>query len=159
MIKPSLVLEVGTFTGFSTICLSRGLNEGGRLITLEKNDELEEIILRNLEAADVADKVDLRIGNALELLRTMPEKDFDLIYLDADKEHYTEYYRLLLPMLRKGGWLIADNTLWSGKVADPIATDKVTMQMRKFNNMLVADKQIECIMLPIRDGLTIVGKL
>jgi predicted O-methyltransferase YrrM len=161
MIAPSLVLEVGTFTGFSTVCLARGLRSSGnaRLITLENNDELEERIRHNLAAAGVAARVELRLGNALATLRAMRERDFDLIYLDADKELYCEYYPLLIERLRTGGFLLVDNTLWYGKVADETAHDSVTEQMRAFNAMVAADSNVECVMLPVRDGLTIVRKI
>jgi predicted O-methyltransferase YrrM len=166
MISPALVLEVGTFTGFSTVCLARGLRdntaeEGGnaRLITLEKNDELEEHIRHNLALAGVAARVELRLGDAAATLRTMSERDFDLIYLDADKERYSEYYPLLIERLRTGGFLLIDNTLWYGKVAAETAHDNVTELMRVFNATVAADPRTECVMLPLRDGLTIVRKI
>ncbi|MDR0762872.1 MAG: O-methyltransferase [Bacteroidales bacterium] len=179
MISPLLALEVGTFTGFSTVCLARGLrgdgNNGGsacnnssdgsaegcgnaKLITLENNDEFEERIRNNLTAAGVAARVELRLGDALQTLRAMPERDFDLIYLDADKERYLEYYPLLVERLRAGGFLLVDNTLWYGKVADETVRDKTTELMRKFNAFVASDPCVECVMLPIRDGLTIIRK-
>jgi predicted O-methyltransferase YrrM len=161
MIKPLLVLEIGAFTGFGTVCLARGLRDssGARLITLENNDELEDNIRRNLTMAGVAACVELRMGDALHTLQIMPERDFDLIYLDADKERYGEYYPLLIDRLRTGGFLLVDNTLWYGKAADTNFQDKTTKLMRKFNDTVASDTRIECVMLPIRDGITIVRKI
>ena len=161
MIKPALVLEIGTFTGFSTVCLARGLRDSSsaRLITLENNDELEERIRRNLAVAGVAACVELRMGDALHTLQIMPERNFDLIYLDADKERYGEYYPLLIDRLRTGGFLLIDNTLWFGKVADTNFNDKTTELIRKFNGTVVSDTRVECVILPVRDGITIVRKI
>ena len=161
MIKPALVLEIGTFTGFSTVCLARGLRDSSsaRLITLENNDELEERIRRNLAVAGFAACVELRMGDALHTLQIMPERNFDLIYLDADKERYGEYYPLLIDRLRTGGFLLIDNTLWFGKVADTNFNDKTTELIRKFNGTVVSDTRVECVILPVRDGITIVRKI
>ncbi|MDR1974605.1 MAG: O-methyltransferase [Bacteroidales bacterium] len=158
MINPVHVLEVGTFTGFSAICLASGLREGGKVITIEHNDELEDIIRKNLAVVGVSDKVELRFGDAMTVLQTMSESDFDLIYLDADKERYAEYYALLIDKLRSGGFLIIDNVLWHGKITDISAQDKVTLLMRSFNDMVSSDGNVECVMLSVRDGLTIVRK-
>ncbi len=156
MMKPAKVLEVGTFTGYSAICLAEG---GGEIHTIEQNPELEEIIQRYLQLAGISDRVRLHIGNAIEVIPSINEI-WDLVYLDADKQNYLTYYRMLFPRIRVGGWIIADNVLWDGKVIHPgINPDRDTRGIMEFNNFVVNDGRVESMLLPLRDGLMIIHKL
>ncbi len=159
MIAPSRILEVGTYTGYSAICLAKGLREGGRLLSIEHNPELEERIRAYWREAGIQDKAELRLGEALEILPTLPPASFDLIFLDADKRNYILYYPELKRLLKAGGWLLADNVLWSGKVLDTRFHDKDTQAMCAFNDEVHRDPDTENILLPLRDGISLVRKL
>ncbi|MEG1498328.1 MAG: O-methyltransferase [Bacteroidales bacterium] len=159
MIQPFSILEVGTYTGYSAICLASGLRLKGKLITLEHNEELKDRILKYVENAGYREKIELRIVEALPHLQSMQEENFDLIFLDADKENYLNYYPLLLNKLRIGGWLLIDNVLWSGKVYESAYKDKITEILRKFNDNIQMDSNVENIMLPFRDGLSLLRRL
>ena len=159
MLRPSRILELGTFTGYSALCLAEGLTENGRLITVEHNDELQETILRNLSRSPLADKIELIIGDCKEILSTF-NSTFDLIFIDADKREYCEYLDLVYPLVPVGGFILADNTLWDGHVIDPAYDkDKQTLGLRAFNDKLKEDDRFEQVILPIRDGLTIIRKI
>jgi len=158
MIQPETVLEIGTFTGYSALCMAEALPDNGVLHTIECDDELEDFILDNLNSVEHGKKVKLHIGNALEIIPTL-DCTFDLVFIDADKREYTAYYEAILPKVRKGGIIVADNTLWDGKVlkkAEP--NDYQTMEIQKFNSLIAKDKRIEKVILPLRDGLTIMRK-
>jgi len=158
MISPTHILEVGTFTGYSAICLARGLKEGGKLLTIEIDDELESLAKKYFEKAGVLDKIDQRIGSALEIIPTLNEK-FDLVFLDADKREYLQYYNLLMDMLDSGAYILADNTLWSGKVLDkPKTDDEQTRGILEFNAAIKNDHRVEKVILPLRDGMTLIRK-
>jgi predicted O-methyltransferase YrrM len=157
MIRPSYILEIGTFTAYSTICLARGLNEGGSLDTIEVNEELEDIINKYLHKAGVADKVMVHYGDAQTIIPGL-QNEYDLVFIDADKENYLNYYLLVVEKVRKGGFIIADNVLWSGKVADESVTDKDTGALRRFNVFVQGDERVENLLLPFRDGLMICRK-
>lgn len=158
MIQPKYILELGTFTGYSAICLAKGLKPGGKLVTIEMDDELEGLSKKYFEKAGILDRVDQRIGSALEIIPTLTEK-FDLVFLDADKREYLQYYNLLIDRLQSGAFLIADNTLWSGKVLDePKADDFQTKGILEFNTMLRNDNSVEKVILPLRDGMTFIRK-
>lgn len=158
IIQPSVILEVGTFTGYSAICLARGLRENGKLITIELDDELETFASRYFEKARLKEKIDQRIGPALEIIPELNEK-LDLVFLDADKKEYVEYYELVLGKLRSGGIIIADNTLWSGKVLNkPAPDDEQTIGIIKFNELIKNDDRVEKVILPLRDGMTVIRK-
>ncbi len=159
MIAPSRILEVGTYTGYSAICLAKGLREGGSLLSIEHNPELEERIRAYWREAGIQDKAELRPGEALEILPTLPPASFDLIFLDADKRNYILYYPELKRLLKAGGWLLADNVLWSGKVLDTRFHDKDTQAMCAFNDEVHRDPDTENILLPLRDGISLVRKL
>ncbi len=165
MIRPQRVLELGTFTGYSALCLAEGLAEGGYVDTIEKNDELEEMIKSNFSMSPYADRIHLHIGDALQVIEQLRqhrtvEKQYDLMFVDADKREYAAYYEALKPLLRKGGYLLADNTLWDGHVIDKeYDKDKQTLGLRHFNDMVAADKEVEKVIVPLRDGLTIIRKL
>ncbi len=159
MISPERILEVGTYTGYSAICLAKGLKEGGRLLTIEHNPELEERIRAYLGKAGMSGIVELKIGEAADLLPALPEAGFDLVFLDADKAHYAEYYPMLKRVLKPGGWLLIDNVLWNGKVWSAEANDKDTRVLRDLNRMVSEDPDVENVLLPVRDGINIVRKL
>jgi caffeoyl-CoA O-methyltransferase len=153
-------VEVGTFTGYSSICFARGLPEDGTLLALDVSEEWTSVARRYWDRAGVADKITLRIGPALESLRALPEEPrFDLAFLDADKDGYVGYWEELVPRMRTGGLLLADNTLSHGRVVDPEQTTPQVRGIRDFNDRLVADDRVEQVLLPIGDGLTLARKL
>lgn len=162
------ILELGTFTGYSAICLASALPEDGHLDTLELNDELEDLILEGFEKAGLADRISLHIGDCKETLQRFrsklentegPDMLYDLVYIDANKREYCEYYDLVFDMIRPGGLILADNVLWDGKVCqDPLPQDKQTLGIARFNDMISADPRIESVILPIRDGLNLIRK-
>jgi caffeoyl-CoA O-methyltransferase len=156
LVSPSRILEIGTFTGYSALCLAEGLSENGILHTLEVNNELSDIIARYFKASGYNEKLKLHIGDAKELLPTL-EGPFDLVFIDADKENYVNYYNLIFDKVRQGGLIIADNTLWHGNV---ITNDqgKETLGIKAFNECIMKDQRIEKVLLPLRDGLTLIRK-
>ena len=156
------VLEIGCFTGYSALCFAYGVGEGGRVDTLEINDELEELTRRGWERSGIADRITLHIGDALDTLKTLSAEGrcYDLVYIGANKREYPDYYEAVMPLLRQGGLILADDTMLGGKVCqDPVPTDKQTQGLVRFNEALASDSRVECVMLPIRDGLTLVRKL
>ncbi len=158
MIRPLSILEIGTYTGYSAICLSKGLQPGGRMITIELNDELEAIAAKYFAKSGLTNRIVQRFGPALEILPAVAGP-FDLVYLDADKREYSDYYSLIIEKVTPGGWIIADNTLWDGKVAGPANSgDGQTKGIMAFNKMIAADKRVEKVILPIRDGITLIRK-
>lgn len=158
MIQPQKILELGTFTGYSALCLAEGLQADGKLVTIEHNDEMEEAIRRNLSLSPLGEKIELVIGDAKEVLGQMEVGEgVDLVFVDADKKEYCDYLDLLVPLMKKGGWILADNTLWDGHIIDPAYDkDKQTVALREFNNKVAADERLEKVILPLRDGLTII---
>jgi predicted O-methyltransferase YrrM len=154
--RPKHILEVGTFTGYAAICLARGLAEGGRMDTIEVNPELAYIIHKYLKKAGLTQRVQLHIGDALEIIPQLPGT-FDLIFLDAGKQHYPTYYELLIDRMPSGGLLLADNVLWSGKVLHE-KHDADTAALHQFNEMIQTDERVEKLMLPLRDGLYLIRK-
>lgn len=157
----SRILELGTFTGYSAICLASAMPEGGHLDTLEINDELEDLILEGFDRAGLTDAIDLHIGDCKETLRRFREegREYDLVYMDANKREYCEYYELIFDMVRPGGLILADNVLWDGKVCeDPMPQDKQTLGIARFNDMVSADPRVESVILPLRDGLNLIRK-
>ena len=167
MIRPKRILELGTFTGYSALCLAEGLTEDGRLITLEHNDEMENSIRRNFALSPLGEKIELVIGDAKEVLENFElgavsdrGEPFDLVFIDADKKEYCDYLDLVLPLVREGGWILADNTLWDGHIVDPAYDkDKQTVALRAFNDKVAQDERLEKVILPLRDGLTIIQKI
>lgn len=158
MLRPRLVVELGTFSAYATLCLAEGVVEGGVVHTIEHNDELENFIKENLKLSSHGEKVKLHIGEVLEILDEIPD-GIDLAFIDADKRDYLKYYKKLLPKMRVGGVLIADNTLWSGKVLEKAApSDAQTRALQEFNDFLATDGRIEKVIVPLRDGLTIIYK-
>ncbi|MDA3822301.1 MAG: class I SAM-dependent methyltransferase [Bacteroidales bacterium] len=158
MLQAEKILEIGTFTGYSAYCLSKGLREGGTLISIEVNEELEDLISDFFKKAGIENKVKLIIGDALKIIPDL-EGTFDLIFLDANKEHYPEYYNICIEKLNKGGILIADNVLWGGKVIDPLKNDLSSIRLNKFNGMVQNDPRVENVFLTVRDGLMLIRKL
>ena len=159
--RASRILELGTFTGYSAICLASAMPDGGHLDTLEINDELEDLILEGFERAGLADVIDLHIGDCKETLRRFREegREYDLVYMDANKREYPEYYELVFDMVRPGGLILADNVLWDGKVCeDPMPQDKQTLGIARFNDMVTEDRRVESVILPLRDGLNLIRK-
>ena len=163
MLRPKHILELGTFTGYSALCLAEGLEEGGKLVTIEHNDELEEMIRRNLERSPLGDKIELIIGDAVERVKELTNervKEFELVFIDADKREYCAYLEALYPLVPIGGFILADNTLWDGHIVDPAYDkDKQTLGLRAFNDHVAADERFEQVILPLRDGLTIIRKV
>ncbi len=159
MISPTSILELGTFTGYSALCLAEGLTENGAIDTIEQNDELEEFITQNIISTPYSTKINLHIGEALKIIPTL-QKEYDLVFIDADKREYSRYYELILPMVKKGGYIIADNTLWNNKVLEKTIDkkDKQTIEIMRFNNMVAKDERVETVILPLRDGLTMIRK-
>ena len=157
------ILELGTFTGYSAICLASALPEDGHLDTLELNDELEDLILEGFEKAGLADRISLHIGDCKETLQKMRSEMsgelYDIVYIDANKREYCEYYELVFDMIRPGGLILADNVIWDGKVCqNPLPQDKQTLSIVRFNDMVAKDPRVESVILPIRDGLNVIRK-
>ena len=152
------VLEIGTFTGYSSTCFAYGIKEGGMVDTLEINDELEDLILEGWETAGARDRITLHIGDAKETLRTL-SGPYDIVYMDANKREYCDYYDLIFDLVRPGGLILADDVLWDGKLwQDPMPSDKQTLGIAAFNDMVAADSRVESVILPWRDGLNIIRK-
>ena len=162
MIRPKRILELGTFTGYSALCLAEGLAGGGKLLTIEHNDELEETIERNFSRSSLSDRIELRIGDAKEVLkdRAVMHDSFELVFIDADKREYCAYLDLVYPLVPVGGFILADNTLWDGHIIDPAYDkDKQTLGLRAFNDKVKEDDRFEQVILPLRDGLTLIRKI
>lgn len=179
MLRPTRILELGTFTGYSALCLAEGLTDDGRLVTIEHNDELEETIRRNFAQSPLGQKIDLIIGDAKAILdswqtitldvdsKTVRKRfdngsitdAFDLAFIDADKREYPAYYDLVFPLVKPGGFILADNTLWDGHIIDSAYDkDKQTIALREFNRQIADDLRVSQVILPVRDGLTIIYK-
>ena len=159
MIRPKRILELGTFTGYSALCLAEGLAEGGKLITIEHNDELEDTIRRNLARSPLGERIELHIGDCKSVIRNL-EGSFDLVFIDADKREYCAYIDAVYPLVPVGGFILADNTLWDGHIVDPAYDkDKQTLGLRAFNDKIKEDDRFEQVILPLRDGLTIIRKI
>ncbi|WP_187261686.1 O-methyltransferase [Pontibacter beigongshangensis] len=160
MIRPKQILEVGTYTGYSALCLAEGLQPGGTLHTIDKNEELEERVLDYFAEAGLENSIRLHIGNAMEIIPTI-DATFDIVFLDADKINYTNYYDLVFDKVAPGGYIIADNVLWSGKVLEKFRKklDEDTAAVIAFNEKVQQDARVENILLPVRDGLLVARKL
>jgi len=158
LVQPEYILEIGTYTGYSALCLAEGAADNAEIHTIEINDELEDFILKHLHKSKLKDKIHLHIGDAQEII---PKLDciFDMVFIDANKRHYIEYYNLIFDKVRQGGLIIVDNTLWDGKVLDVAhSADKQTIGIQQFNDMVAEDVRVEKVILPIRDGLTLIWK-
>jgi len=158
MINPEYILEIGTFTGYSAICLSKGLKPGGKLITIEMNDELTSFSYSYFCKAEADSKIIQITGNALEIIPTLTQM-FDLVFIDGDKREYSDYYKLIIDKVKPGGFILADNILWGGKVIENDLNDPQTKGVIDFNEMIRMQKNIENVMIPVRDGLMLIRKM
>ena len=158
ILKPKMVLEIGTYTGYSALCIAEGLDIGGTIDTIDINEELQQIQNKFFDKSGFAKQINQHLGNALDIIPKI-NKTFDLVFLDADKENYIEYFNLIIDKVNSGGVIIADNVLWSGKVIKTDTNDLVTNKLIEFNNLINKDKRIENIILPFRDGLSICRKI
>lgn len=158
MMQPKYILEVGTYTAYATLCLAEGAAEDAEIHTIEVNDELEDFIRKYLHKSKLKDRIHLYIGDAMQIIPAI-DRTFDLVFIDANKRHYVEYYDLIYNKVRPGGLIIADNTLWDGHVLEtPKPSDKQTIGIQKFNDMIAKDDRVEKVILPVRDGLTLIWK-
>ena len=159
MIKPRRILEIGTFTGYSAICMAEGLAKGGEIITIDKNHELQEMVKHYLDEAGISSQVNLIIGDAMKEIPKL-QGTFDLVYLDADKENYVKYFQLIIDLVNPGGYILADNVLWYGKVLEDSdkKLDVETRAIKEFNQMVQNDQRVENVLLPIRDGIMVIRK-
>lgn len=159
LIKAERVLEIGTFTGYSAICMAYGLPDSGHIDTLELNDELEDLIVEGFERAGVADKIKLHIGDAIQTLQDMEGCSYDMAFIDANKREYCDYYNYSIDLVKPGGLIVADDTLWSGKLfEETVPKDKQTQGIACFNDLVASDSRVETVVLPIRNGLTLIRK-
>jgi len=159
MLKPSNILEIGTFTGYSALCLAEGLHPKGALHTIEIDEELEEMITKYFNLSEHKENLHLHIGNALEIVPNL-NKTWDLVFIDAEKKEYLQYYEMVLPRVKSGGFLLIDNVLWNGKVIEPIAkNDTDTQAIVEFNRFIQHDSRVKSLFLPLRDGLLLIEKL
>ena len=159
MIQPERILEIGTYTGYSAICLAAGLKPKGILHTIDINDELEDMVRKYFDKANIADKIQYHLGNALQIIPTLNET-FDLVFIDADKENYSAYFDLVIDKMKPGGLILADNVLWSGKIVEEIKpNDKSTKALHEFNLKVHHDSRVENVLIPIRDGILAIRKL
>lgn len=159
MLQPKRVLELGTYAGYSALCMAEAMPVDGVLHTIESDDELEDFILENLATVEHGTKICLHIGEALNVIQQLDET-FDLVFIDADKREYSAYFEAVLPKLRKGGFIIADNTLWDAKVlTNPAKNDYQTIEIQRFNSLIANDSRVEKVILPLRDGITLIRKL
>lgn len=158
MLKPKRVLEIGTFTGYSAICIAWGIMPNGFLDTIELNDELEETITKYFSKAGVEKHIKLYIGDALSIITTLNDS-YDLVFIDGEKREYCEYYNKVFPKVNVGGFIIADNVLWDGKVLNPDPSDEQTNSIMEFNQMVQNDNRVQNVILPLRDGLMLIQKI
>lgn len=158
MIRPKNILEIGTYTGYSALCLAEGLQDGGKMVTIDKNEELEDLILEFFDRAGLSETIDFRVGNAMEIVPTL-ETEFDLVFIDADKRNYGNYYDMIIDRMPSGGYILLDNVLWSGKVIEEVDPKDVdTIELIALNKRLQEDDRVQNVLLPIRDGLTTLRK-
>jgi len=158
MIQPENVLEIGTYTGYSALCFAEGLSEGGKIITIDKNEELEELVQTYVDKAGLNNSISCIIGDAMEIIPSLDE-EFDLVFIDADKSNYINYYNLVFDKLKKGGYILIDNVLWSGKVLQPATENDIdTEVLIELNDLIHRDERVQEVLLPIRDGLMLVRK-
>ncbi|MDI9257793.1 O-methyltransferase [Flavobacterium sedimenticola] len=155
IIRPTHILEIGTYTGYATLCLAEGLAQNGTIDTLDNNEELYDFQRKYFDLSGFGPQIIQHLGNALDIIPTLTQK-YDLVFIDADKENYINYYELIVPMMRQGGIILSDNVLWSGKVLEPVKpNDKSTKILLEYNALLKNDPRVETVLLPIRDGLTV----
>lgn len=159
MIQPKNILEIGTYTGYSAICFAEGMKPDGKLITIDINNELETMATSYFEKSGFGKQIEMKIGNAMDIVPTL-EMDFDLVFIDADKHNYSNYFDLVIKKVNKGGFIIADNVLWSGKVTtNEVNTDKDTKALDEYNRKIHEDPRVENVLMPVRDGLMVARKI
>lgn len=159
MIRPRRVLEIGTYTGYSAICLAEGMDDDAELYTIEKDDEMEDFIRKYFDRSEQQNKIRLIFGDALQIIPAFDDDFFDMAFIDGDKRQYNAYFEQVLPKIRQGGFILADNTLWNGKLLQKVAgNDWQTKGIMEFNESLVNDRRVEKVILPVRDGLTLIQK-
>jgi len=158
MIQPKRILEIGTFTGYATICLAEGLTEDGEIHTIEVNRELEQMLSSHFKLTNVENKIKLHFGEAEQVIGTLPYTNFDLVFIDADKKNNYTYFQIVIEKVRQGGLIIIDNVLWKGKVYGETSNDADTESIRKMNDRVAADDRVEKLILPVRDGLLLIRK-
>ncbi len=156
LLNPGYILEIGTYTGYSALCLAEGLMKNGKLISLDANEETSKFARHYISKSEHANKIELQVGDAAQIIPTLPD-DLDLVFIDADKKSYSLYFDLVIDKLKPAGIILADNVLWSGKVIEN-TQDKDTQFIREFNQKVNSDSRVECVMLPIRDGLSVIRK-
>lgn len=155
LVNPGHILEIGTYTGYATLCLAEGLKAGGTLDTMDNNEELYDFQRKYFDLSPWKDNIKQHLGNALDMIPILNKK-FDLVFIDADKENYINYFNMIVPLINKGGVILSDNVLWSGKVLEPLKpNDKSTKILLEYNKLLKEDPRVETVLLPIRDGLTV----
>jgi len=155
LVNPQHILEIGTYTGYATLCLAEGLRKDGTLDTMDVNEELYDFQRKYFDLSQWKDQITQHLGQALDIIPTLNKK-FDLVFIDADKENYINYFNMIVPLMNKGGIILSDNVLWSGKVLEPVkANDKSTKILLEYNKLLKEDPRVETVLLPIRDGLTV----
>lgn len=155
LVQPKMILEIGTYTGYSALCLAEGLAKNGKIITIDKNEELENLQNKYFEKSGFRNQIIQKVGNALSIIPEIDEK-FDLVFIDADKSNYVNYFHLIINKMNAGGIILSDNVLWNGKVIEPLnPKDKDTKMLLEYNALLNKDDRIETVLLPIRDGLTV----
>lgn len=159
MVNPLRVLEIGTFTGYSALCIAEGLNEEATIDTIEVDDEKEDIILENFSKSKFGKRIRLHIGDAIEVMKKWGSGEFDMVFIDADKREYKKYFEEAFPLVKKGGFIIADNTLWDGHVVESCRHSSQTTGIMEFNDFIVWNLDVETAIVPIRDGLTIIRKI
>lgn len=159
MIKPTKVIELGTFTGYSALCIAEALDENAEITTIEADDELKDEILSNISQSEHGHKVNLIVGDAMKVIQSLPENSYEMAVIDADKRQYALYFKRLMQLVKKGGYIIADNTLWDGHVTEMSRHSSQTQGIIDFNDLVAATPGIEVSIIPMRDGLTIIRKL
>ena len=158
ILRPRRILEIGTYTGYATLCMAEGIDDEALIHTIEIDDEMEDFMMKYIARSPLQNRIRIHLGDAMDIIPRLGET-FDMVFIDADKQRYSDYYDLVFPRLRPGGIIVADNTLWDGKVADtPPPADKQTSGILKFNGKVRHDTRIEKVILPLRDGLTVVWK-
>lgn len=158
MIQPKNVLEIGTYTGYSALCFAEGLAEGGKILTLDKNEELEDLVNEFIQKSEYKNAIECRIGDAMEIIPTLQD-EYDLVFIDADKSNYINYYNMVFDKVAKGGYIIIDNVLWSGKVLEEVEKgDEDTQVLIDMNKLIHEDERVQEVLFPIRDGLMIARK-
>jgi caffeoyl-CoA O-methyltransferase len=160
MLRPKRILEIGTFTGYATLCLAEGLPEDGKIITIDRNEELIYLPKKYFAESKFASQIEIKLGNAMDILEELSEQTFDLVFIDADKSNYIHYYEKVIQQMSSGGVILADNVLWYGKVLEETKpNDKDTAILKELNDLVAKDPRVESLILPIRDGISLIRKI